>query len=574
MDKVLCRPSPSSSVAFRRFSVGWVVGGGLAAAAWLWTAAGALAVVNGPPAASGRFLGEPAPVAGPVTMARPRRSHATPTPAPDASPTPDASSGVTANQGGSPTPAVVSTVPATPEFMEKYEAAYVKFLEKNYPDTLALLDEADKIQAGQAQSITLRFKAHYALAYLEYRKQNYPGALAELDLADQTQKNADSFNLRGLIFSKQHNYDQAEGMFHKAITTDPGLWAAKFNYAELPFNRGNYTDARTRFEELYSQTDAAHQPREAELTQYKVFLTLLLEGKVEAASTFMDHLNFSGATPARYFCNAALNFRAGSVDKAKNWIDDARKEYPPQLVAIFIESFYRLGWMADPNAPAGSQLAQATPAGTPTVTTSGTQPTTVATATAAPSPSLAAAAASATPIVVAAASPTPKPLAVAAATPTAAPRPSASASVAIVAVATPTPVPVRPSVPAAGASPTLAASVPPVVVAATPASIPARPAASVPPVVAQATPTATPPPASTPVVVRAIPPPAATPASPVAGEAVAQAKRKAHRRFIVLFFLFCYVVYSGLKMRSVLLRRKQAVLRAAASRRALAGSPK
>ena len=44
-----------------------------------------------------------------------------------------------------------------------------------------MLDEADKIQPNQPQSINLRFKAHYALAYIEYRKQNYPGALAELD---------------------------------------------------------------------------------------------------------------------------------------------------------------------------------------------------------------------------------------------------------------------------------------------------------------------------------------------------------------------------------------------------------
>ena len=114
----------------------------------------------------------------------------------------------------------------------------MKFLEKNYPDTLALLDEADKIQAGQPQSVSLRFKAHYALAYLEYRKQNYPGAVTELDLADQAQKNADSYNLRGLIFSKQHNYDQAEAMFHKAVLTDPALWAAKFNYAEFALQPG------------------------------------------------------------------------------------------------------------------------------------------------------------------------------------------------------------------------------------------------------------------------------------------------------------------------------------------------
>jgi hypothetical protein len=108
--------------------------------------------------------------------------------------------------------------------------------------------------------------------------------------------------------------------------------------------------ARARFEDLFAQTDPVKQPREAELTQFKVFLTLLLEGKEPAARSFMDHFTFSGSTPARYFCQSALDFYHGDVDKAMGWLDSAKKEYPAQLVSIFIESFYRVGWMTDPTA--------------------------------------------------------------------------------------------------------------------------------------------------------------------------------------------------------------------------------
>ncbi len=566
MDKVfqgLAKPSPN--VATPRFSVRRAVGSSLVACFWLWTSSASVLAAVAPGSAyqsvldsfnraDGSQSGHSVPTA-PSTLARSRRSHATPSPSPDASATPAASPGVTANQGGAASPA------ATPsdEFTGKYEAAYAKFLEKNYPETLSLLDEADKIQPGQPQSISLRFKAHYALAYLEYRKQNYPGALAHLDDADRTQKNADAYNLRGLIFSKQHNYDQAEAMFHKAVVTDPALWAAKFNYAELPFNRGNYTDARSRFEELFSQTDAAKQPREAELTQYKVFLTLLLEGKVEAASTFMDHLNFSGATPARYFCNAALNFRAGSVDKAKNWIDDAKKEYPPQLVAIFIESFYRLGWMADPNAQPGTMVAQGTPGGTPAVTPNGTLPATVA-AIATPSPTASPAVAAApTPIIVAAASPTPTPL-VAATTPKptptvaaiATPRPTA------VAITTPTATPARTMAPAT-------ATPAPAVVVATPAATPARTAASA---------TATPTPASTAKVAQVTPAPNVVPSSEVVDAATVKAKHKTRAHFVVLLLILVQFLYYVTAIRSVLLRRKQNELRAAARKRGMVESSK
>ena len=288
------------------------------------------------------------------------KGHASPSPSPDDGqsaassplPSPDASatpaSKADATPSGTPSPA----------FVQKYEAATVQFLQKDYVGAIKLLDEADAIQGGQPQSASLRnqiFKAYYEAAYSAYQHADYPAALTQLDGADaahsNSQNQSDAYNLRGLVLSKQRNYEAAETMFHKAVQTDPGLWAAKFNYAEVPFNYRNFTVARARFEELFSQTDPVKQPVEAELTQFKVFLTLLLEGKEDAARTFMQHFNFSGATPARYFCQAALNFYSGDVDKAQGWIDSARKEYPPRKSSSFLEAFYRVGWLTDPNAP-------------------------------------------------------------------------------------------------------------------------------------------------------------------------------------------------------------------------------
>ena len=435
------------------------------------------------------------PVAG--VLAR-RKAHPTPSPSatPEDSPAAGADSAAAspspaaaaADATSSPAPSATPSGTPSPAFVSKYEAAMVQFLQKNYPETKRLLDEADAIQPNQPNSVSLRnqlFKQYYEAAYTAYQHSDYAGALTQLDGADGVGSNAqnqsDAYNLRGLVLSKQRNYTEAENMFHKAVQTDPGLWAAKFNYAEVPFNYRNFTVARTRFEELFSQTDPVKQPVEAELTQFKVFLTLLLEGKEDAARTFMQHFNFSGATPARYFCQAALNFYTGDVDKAQGWIDSARKEYPPRKSSSFLEAFYRVGWLTDPNAPAagvpGTAVAMASPA--PTV---------------APSPATAAASASSalaatTPPVSLAASPSPKP-AFAAASPTATPvnRPAAlpavtafpSAAPTVVAMATPpaAPSPTAPAiakvpVPTAAPAPTAA-----VVAMATPRPATSAPAAS------------------------------------------------------------------------------------------------
>ncbi len=494
----------------------------------------------------------------PGLLAKPRRGRGTPTPAPTPSPAPSAApapsapppsgGGAAASPAASPDaspavspapePTVSPAAPAGDDYLQKYEAAYAKFLEKDYPGTLSLLDEAEAVQPKQPQTATLRglvFKQDYEAAYLAYRKADFTSALALLDQADQAQPNyPDALNLRGLVYSKQRVYDRAETMFKKAMAADPTLWAAKFNYAELPFNRGDYTTARSRFEDLLAETDAAKRPREAELTQYKVFLTLLLEGKTDQARSFMEHFNFSGATPAKYFCNAAMNFRAGTVDKANGWIDSARKEYSPALVSIFLEPFYRLGWLADPTGPAGTAFAAAspgvetasTPAAVPAVTATPKPPTVAAAATPTPAP-----VASATPavaITAPAASASPKPPTVVAVMP--ANPPMVTASPALLALASPTPASPGPGLSLqAGVSPVatpnlVTAATPVPTLKPTPTLAPATPTLS-----ATAKPTAAP--TATPALVAAVsvtpaPTPRVTPAptAPVAATASATAE--------------------------------------------------
>ena len=391
----------------------------------------------------------------PVVLGRPTGSGGKPKPSPSAAPSASvAPAAVTpaapANPAASPSPAAS---PA-PGFLEKYEQAYVKFLEKSYPDARKLLDEADAVQPGQTTSTNLRgqiFKHYYEAGYTAYKgRGDYADALAQLDEADATKPNdPDALNLRGLTCSKQKDYEHAEAAFKRAITAEPQFWAARFNYAELPFNYRNYTAARSRFEELSAQTDVSRQPKEMELTQFKIFLTLLLEGKVDAAKSFMSRQSFTGSTPARYFCQAALEFYAGNADKAQAEINSANKDYQARLVDIFKESFYRIGWLNDPSNPAGTAVAAATLPPTPVTV---------------PSPVLAEATPSATPALVVQTAPLPtaalampSPETTPALAVTTAETPAPSATVAAVPVPAATPAVARVDTPKPAATPAEAA---------------------------------------------------------------------------------------------------------------------
>lgn len=242
---------------------------------------------------------------------------------------PSASAAATAKPTAPPVP---TPEPPTEAFNQKYEAAFVAFSKRDYAGSLQALKEADTIQPGQA----------------------------------------DPANLRGLIYARQRLFEQAEVEFKRAVQLDPTFWAAKFNLADLPFTYRNYGLARSRFETLLSEIDPAALPRETELTQFKIFLTLLLEGKEASARAFMTRFKFEGSTPARLYAQAALDFHAGNFQQAVSWMESAKKQFPPQLEALFAESFFRIGWLtntpglaqADP-ATGGSPAASPSPVPTP-----------------------------------------------------------------------------------------------------------------------------------------------------------------------------------------------------------------
>lgn len=516
----------------------------------------------------------------PGLLAR-KRPAPKPTPSPTPAETPAAAS-ASPSPSPSPTPAPAATPspdPATPAFLQRYESAYIKFLEKDFAGAKALLNEADAIQANQPASIDLRnkiFSYYYKIAYGKYSDKDYTGAQTALDEADAVQKDQpDSLNLRGLIFSRQRVFDQAEVMFKKAVAADPNFWAAKFNMAELPFTYKNYTVARSRYEQLLTETDASKQPREAELTQFKVFLTLLLEGKESAARAFMDHFSFTGSTPARYYCQAALEFYAGSTDKATESIAEARKEFPAQIEAIFADSFYRVGWLTDLSKGA---VASASPAEAPEPPVSPSPAAITASSPAIGSDRLAAA--KPTPMIVAAASPSPTPLppvaspvpkiavipaATATPSPSATPTPKPTVTPAPTATpspkptVTPTPAPTPTATPApkptATPAPTPTATVVPTVTpTAAPTATPTIAPTNVPAIVASPAPTSTPTvsPSPTPVpTATPTPPPAAPePSATPAGSTTAAPEQAEHSpqedliRLLVLALVPFYLIGS------------------------------
>src|SRR4029077_7989068 len=166
-----------------------------------------------------------------------------------------------------------------------------------------------------------------------------------------------TLNLRGEILMQQQQCDQAEAAFKKAAKLDPKLSEAQFNLAQIPFKKKDYAKARERFETLYKRTPGGDKNQAAELIKFRIYLTLLLEGKESRAHAMMEEFQFTGDTPALYYSQAAWEYKHNNAEKAQDWTNSANKIYSPALNSVFADAFYDVGWMQRPEGTTAPSLA-------------------------------------------------------------------------------------------------------------------------------------------------------------------------------------------------------------------------
>src|SRR5438874_5287392 len=189
-------------------------------------------------------------------------------------------------------------------------------------------------------------KTQFEQALQAYEQRDFDSAARLAEQADTAKPNQPQIlNLRGAILLEQQKYDDAEGFFKEALKVDPKFREAQFNLADVPFRNKDYANARDRFQALLKQTPGGDKNQAAQLINFKVFLTYLLEGKDSRAQKLMEQFQFSGDTPALYYAEAAWQFKHDNADKANDWIASARKIYPSASNALYAGGFYDLGWL-------------------------------------------------------------------------------------------------------------------------------------------------------------------------------------------------------------------------------------
>ncbi len=234
-----------------------------------------------------------------------------------------------------------------------YEVGWLEKPAGTARPSLPLMTAAERTEKTKAAARSKFEQSQQAL-----HQRDFATALKFVDQADQADPNQPStLNLRGEILMQQQQFDQAEAAFKKAAKLDPKFREAQYNLAQIPFKKKDYAKAQERFETLYKRTPGGDKNQAAELIKFKIYMTLLLQGKESRAHAMMEEFQFTGDTPALYYAQAAWEYKHNNPEKAADWTGSANKIYSPALNSVFEDAFYDVGWMQRPEGSTAPALA-------------------------------------------------------------------------------------------------------------------------------------------------------------------------------------------------------------------------
>jgi tetratricopeptide (TPR) repeat protein len=219
--------------------------------------------------------------------------------------------------------------------------------------SLPLMTAAERTEKTKAFA-----RSKFEQSQQAFRQRDFATALKLVDEADKVDANQPAtLNLRGEILMQQGKFDDAETAFKKAAKLDPKLRDAQYNLAQIPFKKKEYAKARDRFETLYKRIPGGDKNQAAELIKFKIYMTVLMEGKDSRAHSMMEEFQFTGDTPALYYAQAAWEYKHNNAQKAEDWTNSANKIYSPALNGVFADAFYDVGWLQRPEGTTAPAVA-------------------------------------------------------------------------------------------------------------------------------------------------------------------------------------------------------------------------
>jgi tetratricopeptide (TPR) repeat protein len=229
---------------------------------------------------------------------------------------------------------------------------------KSCRTVLTLLALLASVRFASADQKIESYPPEYRAGLVEMAKafgvRDFPATLEAIDkLEKMAPPNAHTVNTRAAVMIEQHNYEEGRRLCQEALKLDPKYYPAKFNLGEIPLMEGKYPEARAIFQTLLNAN-----PRD-ELSEFRIFLTFLLEKNDAAAREILGRMRFPSDTPAFYYANAAWEFTHGNAAEGKAWVDRGNWVFGKEKAQNFAESLIQQGWIEREAPPAQKPVSAA-----------------------------------------------------------------------------------------------------------------------------------------------------------------------------------------------------------------------
>jgi tetratricopeptide (TPR) repeat protein len=209
-------------------------------------------------------------------------------------------------------------------------------------------------ESKPAEPVQEQFSQEYLLLIAEsirsFQARDFKSAINYVDKADAMRApTVWTLNTRGAVAIEQKQYE--EGIKHclDALKLDKNFFPAKFNLCEIPFLQGKYDEARKMWNALLDMMGLENAVNKSdgtrELLTYRIFLTYLLEDKMDEAKKQLDSIPFPSQTPAYQYAHAAWARKNNDLDKWKEWVQSAEFIWPEIKRANFVDVLIHIGWM-------------------------------------------------------------------------------------------------------------------------------------------------------------------------------------------------------------------------------------
>jgi tetratricopeptide (TPR) repeat protein len=175
-----------------------------------------------------------------------------------------------------------------------------------------------------------------------FRQGNFGGALALLDQLDKAQSgNAESLDIRGIIYFEQGKLDEAKKAFRAASAADAKGFPPQLHFGDVLLREKKFADARGIYEKLMEETNIQVSN---ERLRYAVLLTYLFEHNETRAQTALERITFPTESPAYYYAQASWEFAHNRRDDATKWLKAAARMFDDKSIAWFARPLYDFGW--------------------------------------------------------------------------------------------------------------------------------------------------------------------------------------------------------------------------------------